>query len=201
MPRALLSLCVLLLGSASALAAESAAPDEPPVVAAEAPEEEGRIVVHTAFSELIDEVHYLNADVEFSLDRPALTALESALPLTVRFEIDIIRSRRFVWDETVARLQHIDQIAYHPLAQRYLVRELATGEVESFATYRAAIARLGQVSDVPLIDRRLLDPDSKYRVRVRAVLDLSEYSAPLRVFASLWSDWTIQSEWYEWTLQ
>ena len=81
------------------------------------------------------------------------------------------------------------------------MRELATGEVESFASYRAAVARLGQVSDVPLIDTRLLDPDAEYRVRIRAVLDLAEYSAPLRVYAKFWQDWTIASEWYEWVLR
>lgn len=161
----------------------------------------GRFQIHTAYSELIDGVYYLNADIEYSLDEPALKALESSLPLTIKVEIELVRDRRFVWDETMARLEHVDQIAYHPLSQRYLVREFATGEVESFASYRAAIARLGQVSDVPLIDARLLDPDARYRVRIRAVLDLSEYSAPLRVYASFWQNWTIASEWYEWVLR
>lgn len=161
----------------------------------------GRFQIHTAYSELIDGVYYLNADIEYSLDEPALKALESSLPLTIKVEIELIRDRRFVWDETVAKLEHVDQIAYHPLSQRYLVRELATGEVESFASYRAAIARLGQVSDVPVIDQRLLDPDARYRVRIRASLDLSEYSAPLRVYAKFWQDWTISSEWYEWVLR
>lgn len=185
------ALASALLAGLGAGAADDAAP---------APEE-GRFVVHTAYSELIDGVHYLNADVEFSLDQAALQALESSLPLTIKIEIEIIRSRRFMWDETIARLEHVDVIAYHPLSQRYLVRELATGEVESFASYRAAIARLGQVSDVPIIDQRLLDENSRYRVRIRAVLDLSEYSAPLRVFASFWEDWTIESDWYEWVLR
>lgn len=161
----------------------------------------GRFQIHTAYSELIDGVYFLNADIEYSLDEPALKALESSLPLTIKVEIELIRDRRFVWDETVAKLEHIDQLAYHPLSQRYLVRELATGEVESFASYRAAVARLGQVSDVPLIDTRLLDADAQYRVRIRAVLDLEEYSAPLRVYAKFWQDWTIASEWYEWVLR
>ena len=172
------------------------AADEPAAAA-----EKGRFAVHTAYTELIDGVYFLNADVEFSLDEPSLKALEASLPLTIRFEMEIIRDRRFIWDETIARLEHVDQIAYHPLSQRYLVREFATGEVESFASYRAAIARLGQVSDIPLINQALLDPDAKYRVRIRAVLDLSEYSAPLRLYASFWQDWTIRSDWYEWALR
>jgi len=190
-----------LLGTALLAVALGAGPAARAADDAEPSGEDGRFVVHTAYSELIDGVYYLNADVEFSLDQPALKALESSLPLTIKFEIEIIRSRRFIWDETVARLEHVDVIAYHPLSQRYLVRELATGEVESFASYRAAVARLGQVSDVPLIDERLLDANSKYRVRIRAIMDLSEYSAPLRVFASFWQDWTIESDWYEWVLR
>ena len=161
----------------------------------------GRFQIHTAYSELIDGVYYLNADIEYSLDEPALKALESSLPLTIKVEIELIRDRRFVWDETVARFEHVDQIAFHPLSQRYLVREMGTGEVESFASYRAAVARLGQVSDVPLIDSRLLEADSRYRVRIRASLDLEEYSTPLRVYAKFWQDWTISSEWYEWVLR
>ena len=187
----LLALALTLLAGSSAQAA-----DEP-----ESASEEGRFTVHTAYTELIDGVYFLNADVEFSLNAAALKALESSLPLTIRFEIEIIRKRPFIWDETVARLQHVDQIAYHPLSQRYLMRELSTGEVESFASYRAAVARLGQVSDVALIDQALLDPSATYRIRVRAVLDLSEYSAPLRVYASLWQSWTIRSDWYEWVLR
>ena len=190
------SAAVLLVAACLGLAAGARAADD-----ADPPTEEGRFLVHTAYSELIDGVYFLNADVEFSLDEPALKALEASLPLTIRFEIEIIRDRKWVWDETIAKLEHVDVIAYHPLSQRYLIRELSTGEVESFASYRAAIARLGQVSDVPLIDQALLDPEARYRVRVRAVLDLSEYSAPLRVFAKFWQDWTIQSDWYEWVLR
>jgi hypothetical protein len=190
------SAAVLLVAACLGCAATARAADD-----VDPPTEEGRFVVHTAYSELIDGVYFLNADVEFSLDEPALKALEASLPLTIRFEIEIIRDRKWVWDETVAKLEHVDVIVYHPLSQRYLVRELATGEVESFASYRAAVARLGQVSDVPLIDQALLDPEARYRVRIRALLDLSEYSAPLRVFAKFWQDWTIQSDWYEWVLR
>ena len=185
-------LAALLLATGPARAAEGEAGEAPA---------EGRFTVQTAYSEQIDTVHFLNADIEFALSAAALKALESSLPLTVKIEIEILRDRRFMWSETVARLEHVDQIAYHPLTQRYLVRELATGEVESFASYRAAIARLGRVSDVPLIDSGLLDLKSRYRVRIRAVLDISEYAAPLRVYASLWDSWTIASDWYEWRLQ
>jgi hypothetical protein len=191
--RAVALLLAASLAASGVVRAEGSDDDQAP--------REGRFTVQTAYSEQIDTVHYLNADIDFQLSAAALKALESSLPLTVKVEIEIFRDRRLLWAETVARLEHVDQIAYHPLTQRYLVRELATGEVESFASYRAAIARLGQVSDVPLIDAGLLDPKGSYRVRIRAVLDLSEYAAPLRVYASLWDSWTTVSDWYEWRLQ
>lgn len=183
-----------LAALAAALAGVARAADEDAVTG-------GRFLVHTAYTELIDGVYYLNADIEYGLSPAALAALESSLPLTVKLEIEIIRRRRFLWDATVAQFTRAYQIAYHPLSQRYLVRDFTTGETESFTNYRTAIARLGQVSDVPIIDERLLEPDAEYRVRLRAVLDLEEYAAPLRVFASFWSDWEITSDWYAWVLK
>lgn len=193
------TLCLLLLAAASH--AEEAAPVEPIAEVAVETEAEGRFTVQTAYAELIDGVYHLNADVEYLLSEPALRALESSLPLTITVEVEIIRDRRFMWDSTLASLRHSYQIQWHPLSRRYLVRDLTSGEIDSFSNYRAAIAALGQVSDLPLIDETLLEADSRYRVRMRTRLDLSEYSAPLRVYASFWSSWTIESDWYEWVLR
>lgn len=195
------ALCLLLLAVGSH--AEEAAPVERPAEAevGSGTEADGRFTVQTAYAELIDGVYHLNADVEYLLSEPALRALESSLPLTITVEVEIIRDRRLLWDSTLASLRHSYQIQWHPLSRRYLVRDLTSGEIDSFSNYRAAIAALGQVSDLPLIDETLLEADSHYRVRMRTRLDLSEYSAPLRVYASFWSSWTIESDWYEWVLR
>jgi hypothetical protein len=191
----LISLLVATLLAPPGVRAQDAEEDEP------LPTTEGRFIVQTAYTELIDGVYHLNADIDYSLSEAALRALESSLPLTIVIEVELVKHRNWMWDPAVATLRYPYQIQWHPLSRRYLVRDIATGEVDSFANYRAAVAALGQVSDLQVISETLLDTDASYRVRMRAVLDLSEYSAPLRVYASFWSSWTIESDWYEWVLR
>jgi hypothetical protein len=52
-----------------------------------------------------------------------------------------------------------------------------------------------------VIDDALLDPDRKYRLRVRALLNTQQYPAPLR-FLFFWRDeWQLESEWVQWVLE
>ena len=166
-----------------------------------AAEDGDRFVVRTAYTELIDGVYYLNADIEYSFGEHALEALENSVPLTIRLQIEIIRDRRFWWNKSLAELEQAYEIAFHSLSDRYIVRNLNSGAQDTFANYRAAIASLGRVSDLPIYENFLLDKDARYLVRIRAILDIRNYSAPLRLFASIWGDWRLSSEYYEWTLQ
>lgn len=162
--------------------------------------EDERFIVRTAYTELIEDTYYLSADIEYALSPEAIEALENSVPLTVVLQVEIIKQRNWWWDGTVATLEQSYQIEFHPLSRQYVVKYPVSGEQESFFSYRAAIARLGQVSDLPVIDAYQLEPGEKYWIRMRAVLDLEDYSAPLRLFA-FWSDWRISSEWYAWVLQ
>ncbi len=166
-----------------------------------ATDEEDRFVVRTAYTELIDGVYYLNADIEYSLSEQALEALQNSVPLTIRLQIEIIRDRKFWWNKSLAELEQGYEIAFHPLSNRYIVRNLNSGAQDTFANYRAAIASLGRVSDLPIYEDFLLERDVNYLVRLRAVLDVRNYSAPLRLFATIWGDWRLSSDYYEWKLR
>ncbi|MCG8432828.1 MAG: DUF4390 domain-containing protein [Gammaproteobacteria bacterium] len=168
---------------------------------AHAAEEEDRFTVQTAYTELIDGVYYLNADIEYGLSEEALTALRNSVPLTIVLEIEIIRDRRFFFNNSIAELEQSYQISFHPLSGRYVVKNLNSGEIESYVNYRTAIARLGQVTELPIFEETLMEEDANYLVRMRAILDLKQYKAPLRLFASLFSDWKLSSDYYEWTLR
>ncbi len=166
-----------------------------------ATDEDDRFVVRTAYTELIDGVYYLNADIEYSLSEQALEALQNSVPLTIRLQIEIIRDRKFWWNKSLAELEQGYEIAFHPLSNRYIVRNLNSGAQDTFANYRAAIASLGRVSDLPIYEDFLLERDVNYLVRLRAVLDVRNYSAPLRLFATIWGDWRLSSDYYEWKLR
>ncbi|MDE2196530.1 MAG: DUF4390 domain-containing protein [Gammaproteobacteria bacterium] len=167
---------------------------------AQADSGQGGFVIRTAYTELLNGVYYLNADVDLNMSEEALTALENGVPLTVELQIEVIKHRRFVWNKTVATLTERYQISFHPLTRRFIIRNLNSGEQQSFASYGDAITNLGQVNDLPVIDAGLLEPHSEYTIRMRAVLDIKDFPGPLQLIASLFKGWDLSSDWYAWVL-
>ncbi|MGH8283543.1 MAG: DUF4390 domain-containing protein [Gammaproteobacteria bacterium] len=177
--------CVLVMG---AFAPAARADDKP-----------GGFVIRTAYTELLNGVYYLSADVDLNMSEDALNALENGVPLTVEWQIEVIRPR-FLWNQKVATLIERFQISYHPLTRRFIVRNLNSGERQSFVSYRDAITNLGQVNDLPMIDASLLEPHTRYMIRMRAVLDITDFPGPLKLVASWFKGWDLSSDWYTWVL-
>ena len=93
------------------------------------------------------------------------------------------------------------ELEYRPLSQRYIVRNLNSGDQDSFATLYSALNNLGRVQGFPVIDEALLSPNKVYRVRLRALLNTQQYSAPLRLLFFWRDQWQLKSEWFEWLLE
>jgi hypothetical protein len=168
----------------------------PPAVA----EDQPGFVIHTAYTELVNGVYYLNADIGLNLSDDAVNALENGLPLTVKLQIEIIRHHTFWLNSKAADLEQSYQISYHELTRRFIVTNLNSGEQQSYTTYREAITSFGQVSDLPVIDANLLEPGARYNIRMRAVLDVKSMPGPLQLIASLFKGWDLSSDWYQWVL-
>jgi hypothetical protein len=164
-------------------------------------EREGYFEIRSASTELVDGVHKLNARLQLVLSSEALEALSSGVPLTIELQIDIIQVRRFYWDDVDAELAIRYELEYRPLSQRYIVRNLNSGDQDSFATLYSALNTLGRVQDLPVIDNSLLDPDKNYRIRVRALLNTQQYPAPLRLLFFWRDQWQLASKWSEWLLE
>lgn len=157
-------------------------------------------VIRTAFTELLNGVYCLNADVDLNMSNEAIDALENGVPLTVELQIEVIKHRSFIWNKTVATLTERYQISFHPLTRRFVVKNLNSGQQQSFENYRDAITFLGQINDLPVIDSSLLEPDTKYTIRMRAVLDIKDFPGPLQLIASFFKGWDLSSDWYAWVL-
>jgi hypothetical protein len=161
---------------------------------------EGYFEVRSASSSLIDGVHLLDARLQLVLSSEALEALNSGVPLTIELQLQVIRVRRLYMDALDAELSVRFEMEYRPLSQRYIVRNLNSGDQDSFATLYSALNNLGRVENLPVIDDALLASGKSYRVRVRAMLQTQQYSAPLRLLFFWRSQWQLQSEWFEWML-
>jgi hypothetical protein len=161
----------------------------------------GYFEVRSASTELVGGVYVLDARLQLVLSSEALNALNSGVPLTIELHMQVIRSRRFYIDALDAELAFRFELEYRPISQRYIVRNLNTGNQDSFATLYSALNSLGRIQRLPVIDESLLVPNRDYRVRLRALLATEQYSAPLRLLFFWRDEWQLKSDWYEWKLE
>ena len=150
----------------------------------------------------VDEgVYELDARLDLPLPDGARKAVESGLTLRLTYEIVVDRVRRYMLDAEIASLEQRYEVSYHALSQRYLVRNLNTGEQHDFGTLQGALDRVSEIRGLPVIDTALVSPGPVYEGRIRAVLDLS--TAPdVLGWLLFWSDdWSATSDWKSWTLR
>ena len=164
-------------------------------------EREGYFEVRSASTQVVDGVHTLDARLQLVLSSEALAALDSGVTLTIELQMQVIRVKRFLLDSVDAELATRFELEYRPLSQRYIVKNLNSGDQDSFATLYSALNSLGRVQGLPVIDDELLLPDREYRLRVRAMLNTQQYPASLRLLFFWRGQWQLQSEWYEWLLE
>jgi hypothetical protein len=164
-------------------------------------EREGYFEVRSATTEMNNGVHTLDARLQLVLSSEALAALESGVTLTIELQLEVIRTRRWFTDALEAELAVRYELEYRPLSQRYIVRNLNSGEQDSFATLYSALNSLGRVQNLPVIDDALLNPGRDYRIRLRAMLNTQQYPATLRLLFFWRGQWQLQSEWFEWSLE
>lgn len=147
-----------------------------------------------------DGVYEFDAAIDIGLSGGARRAIDGGLTLRLDYEIEIARVRRYMPDAGLAAIVQSFELSYHALSQRYLVRNLNTGEQQDFGTLNAAVDRLSEVHGLPLIDASLFEPDATYEIRVRAAIDLRTAPDVLAWLLFWTDDWNATSEWYSWTL-
>jgi hypothetical protein len=171
------------------------------VLAQEVIDREGYFEVRSASTQSVNGVLTLDARLQLVLSSEALAALESGVTLTIELQVQLIRSRRMLIDSVDAELIVRYELEYRPLSQRYILKNLNSGDQDSFATLYSTLNSLGRVQGLPVIDEELLIPDRRYRVRLRAMLNTQQYPAPLRLLFFWRGQWQLQSEWFEWLLE
>jgi hypothetical protein len=159
------------------------------------------LAIRDAELRLSGNVYELDATLAIELDDQARAAIEGGLTMRLDYEIGISRIRNYLPDDGIASLVQSYELNYHALSQRYLLRNLNTSEQFDFGSLQAALDRLAQIRNLPVIDADLLPPGASYNVRVRAVLDLGGTPAALKWLLFWTEDWGEASRWYAWTLR
>ena len=164
-------------------------------------QDESKLTLRDVEVALDEDVYVLDAKVDLTLPEGARRAVESGLTLRLTYEITVDRVRRYLPDAGIAALEQRYEVSYHALSQRYLVKNLNTGEQQDFGSLQAALDRVGELHGLPVIDAALVSDGPVYEGRIRAVLKMN--TAP-DVFGWLlfWTDdWSAESDWKTWTLR
>ncbi len=142
----------------------------------------------------------LEADLNYRLSPAAVEALESGVALTIEVEVEVTRERSWLWGERVVDRVLRYRLQFQPLTEQYLVTHLESGAETRYTSSAQALEALGSLRGLALLGREALSPSQRYRGRLRALLDLEELPAPLRLVAYFSPAWGLRSEWYRWSL-
>jgi Domain of unknown function (DUF4390) len=160
---------------------------------------QGRFDIRSAYVERAEGVYQLTATLDFDIGEGARAAVRDGAPFTLHLEIVVRRQRSYWLDEGVAALEQSYELVYHALSDRYLVRNVNSGEQASYATLDAALDSLRVISNLPILDQALVRPERRHEISLRASLDVRTMPDTLR-FILFWSDdWRQRSEWYTWS--
>lgn len=158
--------------------------------------------VRSAFLRVVDNAYVLSARVELPIDARLRETIEDGVPIKVGFEMEVTRARSYWPDKTVATFARQYELHYHAVSDRYLVRNLSSGEQTTFPVLDAALESLTHLDSVPAFDKALTPrgrDGRDYEARLRVSFDVGEMPAALR-WAMFWSDRYRVSEWYLWAL-
>jgi hypothetical protein len=144
-------------------------------------------------------VYQLDSRSEYRLSEEALSALKNGVPFLILMNIEV-EQVRWYWNKNLAELEQGYLLLYHALSEKFIVHNLNSGVQEHYSTLDAALNALGQISKLPLIDAKLLDPKMRYQIKMRTYLDIESLPAPMRPLAYISSDWQLDSDWVSWPL-
>ena len=156
--------------------------------------------VYHADTEQIDNVYKLSANLDYQFNDEVKEAIKSGVPLVLVLDIEIYRPRDYIWNKKIASLEQKYKLQFHALSEQYIVTNLNSGARLSYPSFYSATASISSISGLPVIDAHLLEQSVPYLGRMRASIELSALPGPLRLSALFSSKWSLDSEWYEWTL-
>jgi hypothetical protein len=160
---------------------------------------DGVLKVSSAYVNLDHGVIQLYARVQYPLNPAIREALQDGVTLTFDVETRVDRVRHLWFNANVVDLTLRRELAYHVVTDRFVVRDVRSGDEQSFATLKEALEYLGKVDGWPILVEPQLD-GGRYIISVRAGVRRGKLPASLRALLFWTDDWQRVSKWYSWSL-
>jgi hypothetical protein len=149
--------------------------------------------------EQVNEVYTFRGGFDIQLGSLQEEVLASGVPLHFLAEFQVLRPRRWWWNEEVATVTRVARLQYNILLRQYSVT--IGGRQKAFDTLPRALDLVSDLSGWQVLDRRILQSDQNYVARVRMRIDVSQLPKPLQVNALASSRWELDSGRLEWFLK
>jgi Domain of unknown function (DUF4390) len=160
---------------------------------------DGVLEVRSAYVNIDNGVFLLHARVEYPVNPAIQDALRDGVTLTFELETRVERERRLWFNAGIVDLTLRRELMYHAVSDRYVVRDVKTGQQENFPTLDEAVTYLGRIDSWPILVEQQLN-GGNYLVSVRAGVRRGRLPASLRALLFWTDDFRRVSEWYSWSL-
>jgi hypothetical protein len=158
------------------------------------------VSIHTIEATLVDESYVLDVDIEYDLADEVRDALQNGIELHFEVQAAVVRSRNWMWDETVDSVTRQYSISYRPLAKHYQVGHDKSEEKTYHKTLSQALRAMGAIRGWPLINSSELIHKELYQVRVKCTLEVDQLPLPLQPTAYFSQDWQLDADPLLWRL-
>lgn len=142
----------------------------------------------------------LDAQFSIRLSKGAREALDNGVPLTLEFQVQLVREHVWLWDSVESEHVLVRKLQYFALSRSYQLRDSNGNTLENYTSLGEALAAAGTIERL-LLTGLPLDRDHDYSVRLRGSIDIEALPTPVRLLAYVSSDWDMKSEWYAWPLE
>jgi len=135
----------------------------------------------------------------FPADDQMRAALAVGATVNLGLQAVVDRKRSFWFDERVVDTSMERELSWNALSQRYVLKDTANNQQQTFATVEEAVAAAGAIDDWTVKLDAPLDPHADYAVGVRARLRRGHAPNGLREL-TFWTRYWNRSDWFTWAL-
>lgn len=162
------------------------------------PAHAGSIGATRAALQFDDDGATLSADFNIDLGSRLEDALLHGITLGFKLELMIERPREYWVAEHIATRVWRYRLSYSGLTRQY--RVAFGGLQRDFASLADALAAIGRMSALPVVDAGVLQPATLHTVALRLSLDRSQLPKPFQLDALTNAEWQVDAATRQWSV-
>jgi hypothetical protein len=140
--------------------------------------------------------YVLSANITMQLSERLKEAVSRGVALHFVLEFELVRERRWWFNERIANKTLQYRLSYQPITRQY--RLSFGGLHQSMETLESALLTLQRLRNWPVLESQSPKAGERYRAGVQFRLDVSQLPRPFQASAIGSREWSLSTPWYHW---